>query len=247
MAALDPPGAADVGGAHVAIVHVIARLLAEAATLAEAAPEMLAAVAAPYAWECAAFWDVDRDGRALHCVGTWPPGPGPFDEFSTISREMTFPAGVGLPGRVWGSRTPAALTDVVLDPNFPRAAAAERAGLHGAAAVPIQYGDTVVGVMEFFCRAARTVSADQLATMTAVGRQIGLYVERQRTADELERFFELSLDLLCVANLDGYFIRVNSAWTRVLGYDTEELRAKPFMSFVHPDDQRRRRPAPSAR
>ncbi len=105
--------------------------------------------------------------------------------------------------------------------------------------------------MEFFCRGGRTVSADQLATMTAVGRQIGLYVERQRTADELERFFELSLDLLCVANLDGYFIRVNPAWTRVLGYDTEELRAKPFMSFVHPDDrdghgQRPRRARPRA-
>ena len=154
-----------------------------------------------------------------------------------MSRGMTFPAGVGLPGRVWGTRTPAAITDVVVDANFPRAAAAARAGLHGAAAVPIQYGDTVVGVMEFFCSAVRSVGDGELATMTTVGRQIGLYVERQRAADELERFFELSADLLCVANLDGFFIRVNSAWTRVLGYDTEELRAQPFMSFVHPDDR----------
>ena len=73
--------------------------------------------------------------------------------------------------------------------------------------------------------------------MTAVGSQIGLYVERQRAADELERFFELSLDLLCVANLDGYLIRVNPAWTRVLGYETEQLRGRPFMDFVHPDDR----------
>ena len=53
--------------------------------------------------------------------------------------------------------------------------------------------------------------------MTAVGRQLGVYVERRRAADELERFFELSLDLLCVANLEGYFLRLNQAWTRVLG------------------------------
>jgi PAS domain S-box-containing protein len=233
----DPPGAADIGGAHVAIVHVMARLLAEAATLAEAAPEMLAALAAPYAWECAAFWDVDRDGRALHCVGTWPAGPSSFDEFVATTRGMAFPADVGLPGRVWGTRAPLAIADVVTDPNFPRAAVAERAGLHGAAAIPVQYGDAVVGVMEFFRRAPGSVTAAELAAMTAVGRQIGLYVERQRTADELERFFELSLDLLCVANLDGYFIRVNSAWTRVLGYETEALRNQPFMSFVHPDDR----------
>ena len=232
-----PPAAADIGGAHVAIVQVIARLLAEAATLAEAAPEMLAAVAAPFAWECAALWDLDRDGRALHCVATWPPGPGPFADFLEVSQGMAFPAGIGLPGRVWGSRAPVAVTDVVLDPNFPRARAAAQAGLHGAAAVPVGYGDAVVGVMEFFRRDVDTVTPDQLAAMTAVGRQIALYVERQRTADELERFFELSLNLLCVANLDGYFIRVNPAWTRVLGYEPHTLREEPFMAFVHPDDR----------
>ena len=129
------------------------------------------------------------------------------------------------------------MLDVIVDPNFPRAAVAERAGLHGAAAIPVRYGDAVVGVIEFFRREVRSVTAAELSAMTAVGRQIGLYVERQRAADELERFFELSTDLLCVANLDGYFIRVNPAWTRLLGYDTDELRAQPFMEFVHPDDR----------
>ena len=60
--------------------------------------------------------------------------------------------------------------------------------------------------------------------MTAVGAQIGLYVARKWAADELEMFFALSLDLLCVASLDGYFLRVNPAWTDVLGYDDAELR-----------------------
>ena len=229
-----PAGA--VGSAHDAIVQVIARLLAEAATLAEAAPRMLAAVAAPFGWEYAGFWDLDRDGRSLHCVGTWPPGPGPFDGFAAVTREMAFPSGVGLPGRVWAAAAAASIDDVVTDANFPRAAAAAAAGLHGAVAVPIQDGDRVVGVMEFFRRAPRGGDAGVLAAMTAIGRQIGLYVERQRSADELERFFELSPDLLCVANLDGFFVRVNSAWTRVLGYDGQALLSRAFMDFVHPDD-----------
>jgi two-component system sensor histidine kinase/response regulator len=232
----DRPAGADRRGAHDPIVQVIARLLAQAGTLAEAAPEMLAALAAPFGWECASFWDVDRDGRALHCVGTWPPGAGPFAEFADVTRTTVFPTGVGLPGRVWASGTAVAVKDVMLDGNFPRATFAQRAGLHGAAAVPIGHG-AVVGVMEFFRRSQDTVTPAQLAEMTEVGRQIALYVQRQRASDELERFFELSLDLLCVANLDGYFIRVNPAWTRVLGYDPEELRTKPFMEFVHPDDR----------
>ncbi|HEX2879015.1 MAG TPA: PAS domain-containing protein, partial [Polyangiaceae bacterium] len=51
-----------------------------------------------------------------------------------------------------------------------------------------------------------------------------------------ERLFMLSPDLLCVANTDGYFERVNPAF-KTLGYDEEELLSRPFKDFVHPDDQ----------
>jgi PAS domain S-box-containing protein len=58
---------------------------------------------------------------------------------------------------------------------------------------------------------------------------------RQRT-EELDQFFKLSLDLLCIANTDGYFLRLNPAWQRIFGYSREELMAKQFLDFVHPDD-----------
>jgi len=55
--------------------------------------------------------------------------------------------------------------------------------------------------------------------------------------EELGRLFELSLDLLCVAGTDGYFKHVNPAFTRVLGYEQEELLRRSFLEFVHPDDR----------
>jgi PAS domain S-box-containing protein len=58
--------------------------------------------------------------------------------------------------------------------------------------------------------------------------------ERDR---ESTRFFDLSEDFLCVAGLDGYFRRVNPAFSRCLGYRTEELLTCPLLDFVHPDDQ----------
>jgi PAS domain S-box-containing protein len=60
------------------------------------------------------------------------------------------------------------------------------------------------------------------------------------TAEDLEdRFFAVSIDLLCVLDFSGYFKRLNPAWERALGFTLEELRAKPFIEFVHPDDRAR--------
>jgi PAS domain S-box-containing protein len=62
-----------------------------------------------------------------------------------------------------------------------------------------------------------------------------LVIERGRA--EQDRFFTLSLDMLCIASSDGYFKRVSPAFTRTLGWSVEDLMARPFLSFVHPDDQ----------
>ena len=58
---------------------------------------------------------------------------------------------------------------------------------------------------------------------------------RQKT-EELDQFFNVSLDLLCIANIQGYFLRLNPVWEKTLGYGREELMARQFIDFVHPDD-----------
>ena len=74
-----------------------------------------------------------------------------------------------------------------------------------------------------------------------VGWVTGLMAERlHRQAESLEasaRYFEVSRDLLCTASLDGYFIHLNGAWEEELGWTREELMARPFLEFVHPDDR----------
>jgi len=68
--------------------------------------------------------------------------------------------------------------------------------------------------------------------------------EAARCAAERElrnrsRYFELSRDLACTAGFDGIFTQVNAAWTQTLGWSETELRSRPFVEFVHPDDRER--------
>jgi PAS domain S-box-containing protein len=54
---------------------------------------------------------------------------------------------------------------------------------------------------------------------------------------EYQKFFDVSLDLLCIAGTDGYFKRTNPAFERALGWTSEELCSQPFVDLVHPDDK----------
>ena len=55
-------------------------------------------------------------------------------------------------------------------------------------------------------------------------------------SEDLATFFEVSLDLLCIRDLEGRFVRLSRSWEPVLGYTLEELAGRPLLQLVHPDD-----------
>ncbi len=215
-----------------------ARSLTESASLHEAAPRILQAICETLEWEHGALWRADAPAGHLRCVETWHPSAVAFPEFDAATREITFTPGIGLPGRVWASGRPVWIPDATQDTNFPRASLAAREGLHGAIGFPILFGKQVLGVLEFFSREIRQPDDELLEMLATIGSQIGQFAERKRAESEIETLFRLSRDMLCIAGFDVYFKRLNPAWEETLGFTTEELMARPYVEFVHPDDRR---------
>jgi PAS domain S-box-containing protein len=60
--------------------------------------------------------------------------------------------------------------------------------------------------------------------------------ELNQSQEELDQFFSVSLDLLCIADFEGRFTRVNPAWQEALGWTAADLTASPYLNLVHPDD-----------
>ena len=90
------------------------------------------------------------------------------------------------------------------------------------------------GVIDVFLSSTPLDPADLSKGVTFTALDI---TARKQTENELRSIFDLSLDMVCIANIDtGTFIKINPAFERTLGYSEQELLSRPFIDFIHPDD-----------
>ncbi len=89
----------------------------------------------------------------------------------------------------------------------------------------------------------RVLSIEQKEGLELLAREVVAHLiirkdnlELAQSKAELQKFFDLSLDFMCIANVQGYFLKVSATFSSVLGYEEKELLGRPFLDFVHPED-----------
>ncbi|MBI1199595.1 MAG: response regulator [Phenylobacterium sp.] len=135
---------------------------------------------------------------------------------------------------------------------------AATAGLRACWSQPIQAADgSVLGAFAIYHRRVSAPGEDDFAFIEAAAELAAIAIVRQRdqerlaeseararqaaeteraAARQLTTFFEVSLDLLCIRDMDLRFVKVNRAWEKVLGYSVEELEGASLLPLIHPDD-----------
>ena len=233
------------GEQRVAAAYAVTRILAEADGLAAAAPHLLQAIGENLEWDWGALWRFERGAAApLRCDCLWHALDIETAEFDAISQRRTLRAWEGRLGEVWRTASPSWIVDAPTEPGFLRAGAASRAGLHGGVIFPIMLDTEALGVIEFFSRAARERDQEQLATLSAIGSQIGQFMKRRTAEAELRiseerwrRLFETSAAGMALTRLDGVFTEVNPALRRILGRAEDEIVGHSFLE-LNPEEER---------
>jgi PAS domain S-box-containing protein len=220
---------------QLSLLQTISMEVAAASDLASALEVVLREVCEKTVWAIGHAWVPNPDATALDLVAAWYCGNGELKPFKTASEASHFEPGLGLPGRVWESKQPAWVEDVINDPNFPRSAAARTARLKTGVAIPILSRRKVIAVLEFFMRESRSQNEQLVNVIVAVAAQLGLMMERKRAAEQLSDTNEILQSILSnmgdaviVADKRGHFLVFNPAAERMFGKGAMQM---PFTEW----------------
>lgn len=238
-----PPGRSPIEGALELQVR-IGQCLLKAEHLSHCAASVMNWTGEFMGWDLGNIWLIDKSGAFSTCVATWTKPGLAADAFIKASRGARFDKGAGLPGRVWQTNRTFWLGDVQRDDNFPRLKAAYASGLRSAFAFPVIGQRGILGVVEFFSVGVAEPDDAIVRNVTAIGHQLGQFLDRKEAEEALrrshERFRALvedSASATAVVDAAGTYAYVDAAASRLLGYATGELIGRNGFELIHPDER----------
>ncbi len=158
-----------------AVVWAVIDATAKATTLLDGARAALEAILASYGWMYGAYWELNTEAQKLEYVAD---GGFVNDDFSRMTRALSFPIGKGLPGQAWKDGELIFVADIADLPSFPRLKCGKAANVNSALGFPIKRNGQVVGAMDFFTTKTIEMSETRLITLRLVAALIATSLER---------------------------------------------------------------------
>lgn len=221
--------------------YAVSRALNAGRPLLETGAGLLSAIGTHLGWRVGQLWIADKRGESLACVCSWQADGLDYGRFTTSSRSHKFARGEGFPGSVWASGEPRWVSDFATHFQFPRAQVASEVTLHSGFAFPVSARGEVVAVAEFLNPDILEPDEELLRTVTAIGHQIGQFLERQWAAEALQEsevrksaIVETALDAVVTVDGNSRILEFNPAAEVTFGYKREDVLGKLMPELIIP-------------
>lgn len=123
------------------------------------------------------------------------------------------------------------------DRPFIRKEVAKQMGLASAIGIPIFFKAEIIAVFCLYSEKLFSKLPLSSNLLQSISTQIGADIQKNRIDEELNHFFSLSPDVLCIASEDCYFRKINPAMVKIMEYTEAELLSTYIPEFVHPEDR----------
>ncbi|BAU54333.1 PAS domain S-box protein [Mucilaginibacter gotjawali] len=145
--------------------------------------------------------------------------------------------GEGLPGITWDTQTLQSWHHKKISTNVRRYKETADVGFKRVYSLPLFYNEKVIGTLALLMDKDELPAFGLTANFENFSKGFGAEIKRKQLEDELNQIFQFTPDVLCIANTDGYFLKVNPAMCAMLEYTEHDLLSWPLMETVHPLDR----------
>lgn len=217
------------------IIYSIIKIMNENDSLNTSFQSILEIICKYLGFSYAEAWSINFDKTRMLYRTNWKTSEkmNVMKEFEHLNEVFL---GSGIAGITWQQKQNLIWNDLQNSP-LNRKQNALQAGLKSAIGLPIYFNGEIITIIALFSENELTNEQINSSLLNTIRNQLGTYIQKNKTEDELNRFFNLSPDLLCIAGYDGYFKKINSAVSKLLGYSASEILLRPLIDFVFEDDK----------
>lgn len=184
----------------------------------------------------AEIWLISSDREQINLVSSYSK-TDKIKAFYDQASDFTFAKGQGLPGVVWNTKKREFWKNLEKNKKHTRLKAAGKTGIKSVYGLPLFYNEEIVGVMVVGIDKPEVSKNSYDLSLKSFEKFLGAEIKRKQLAEELNKIFNFSPDIICIAGFDGLFKRINPAGCEFLEYTEEELLKIPFVELTHPDDR----------
>jgi PAS domain S-box-containing protein len=213
------------------------KYLTESKTLNEGLNKVLQDITVAVGWDLAEIWIPEYNNEYIKLIASGVhPLYAELENFVKESGNYRAKFGESVPSSAITTGRPVWISDLQATEKFKRKELAEKHGLKSGVLIPLKQADECVAELFLFSTKVEKEDRSLVNLLEGIGTHIAAEIILRKSKEELNLLFEFSPDILCVVGYDGYFKKVNPAFSQITGYSTQELLGKPYNDFIHPDD-----------